>query len=62
MNDHEDGIGDGFIQLEDVYREHKKGLDTISVLNGLDFAIAKKDFIAIMGPSGTGKTLSLIHI
>jgi putative ABC transport system ATP-binding protein len=59
MSDHHIEVEDSFIKLSDVYREHKKGLDTISVLNGLDFTIEKKDFIAIMGPSGTGKTTLL---
>ncbi len=59
MSDHHIEVEDSFIKLSDVYREHKKGLDTISVLNGLDFTIEKEDFIAIMGPSGTGKTTLL---
>jgi putative ABC transport system ATP-binding protein len=59
MSDHHVEVEDSFIKLSDVYREHKKGLDTISVLNGLDFTIEKEDFIAIMGPSGTGKTTLL---
>lgn len=59
MSDQHTEVEDSFIKLSDVYREHKKGLDTISVLKGLDFNIEKDDFIAIMGPSGTGKTTLL---
>jgi len=59
MSDQHTKVEDNFIKLSDVYREHKKGLDTISVLKGLDFNIEKDDFIAIMGPSGTGKTTLL---
>ena len=40
-------------QLEKVYRV---GVEIIRALNGVDLTIERNDFIAIMGSSGSGKS------
>ena len=39
-----------------------KRFDGVAVLNGLDFAVEKGEILAVMGPSGTGKSVTLKHV
>lgn len=45
--------------LKGVNKEFTAHDNKISVLSNLDYSISRGDFIAIMGPSGTGKTTLL---
>jgi putative ABC transport system ATP-binding protein len=44
------------IQLENLTKNYTKGTVTTEVLKGVSFHIAKGEFVAIMGASGTGKS------
>ena len=41
------------IQLENLTKNYTKGTVTTEVLKGVSFHIAKGEFVAIMGASGT---------
>lgn len=51
--------GRALIALDSVSRQYDDG--TVVALRGIDLAIAPGEFVAITGPSGSGKS-SLIHI
>jgi putative ABC transport system ATP-binding protein len=44
------------IQLENLTKNYTKGPVTTEVIKGVSFRIAKGEFVAIMGSSGTGKS------
>ena len=44
------------IRTEDVSRRYRMGGETIEALRGVDLAIRRGDYTAIMGPSGCGKS------
>ena len=46
------------IKLEGI----TKSFGSLQVLKGIDLEINKGEIVSIVGPSGAGKTLSLIHI
>ena len=43
-------------------RNIHKSFGTLEVLKGIDTDIARGEMVSIVGASGAGKTLSLIHI
>ena len=43
------------IKTENLKREFTVGSEKVEALKGIDLAVEKGDFIAIMGPSGSGK-------
>src|SRR4051794_13447641 len=49
------------IQLEGIIKSYPIGKETIDVLKTIDLTIEKGEFVAIMGPSGSGKS-SLMNI
>jgi putative ABC transport system ATP-binding protein len=49
------------IQLENVTKTYDAGENAVQALRGIDVAIAKGEFVAIIGPSGSGKS-TLMHI
>ena len=46
------------IELKDVHKKFGRHV----VLDGVDFAVAKGETVALLGPSGTGKSVLLKHI
>jgi ABC-type lipoprotein export system ATPase subunit len=48
-------------QLHGVSKFYRKGDETIKALDGIDMTVAEKGMVAIVGPSGSGKS-SLLHI
>ncbi len=54
--------GNKFIlEAEDVHKFYRMGATKVSVLRGVDLAIKKGEFLAIVGASGSGKS-TLLHI
>ena len=49
------------IQLESVTKTYDAGENAVQALRGIDVAIEKGEFAAIIGPSGSGKS-TLMHI
>ncbi len=49
------------ITVRDVWKAFRAQRGVLSVLEGVDFAVAEGEFVAIVGPSGCGKT-SLLNI
>jgi putative ABC transport system ATP-binding protein len=47
------------IRIEGVSKSYKRGKETVEVLRDLTLAVPRGDFLALMGPSGTGKTTLL---
>jgi len=44
------------IKLEDIRRYYKVGTEEVHALNGVSFAVAKGEWVAIIGQSGSGKS------
>ncbi len=44
------------IQVEDIVKTYSKGNVDSDVLKGVSFRLEEKEFVSIMGPSGTGKS------
>jgi len=42
------------IQVENVYKHYVQPKTTVEVLDGVELAIAAKEMVAIVGPSGAG--------
>jgi NitT/TauT family transport system ATP-binding protein len=51
--------GDAYIQLTDVSKTYVSKQKTTLALTGIDLAIAKQEFVALVGQSGCGKTTML---
>lgn len=49
------------IELQNISRSFKNGMEKTKVLKGIDLRISEGEFISIMGPSGSGKS-TLINI
>ena len=52
---------DLILEAERVYKSYRMGATEVSVLRGVDLAIKKGEFRAIVGASGSGKS-TLLHI
>jgi putative ABC transport system ATP-binding protein len=47
------------LQIIDVYKDYRRGSETIHVLRGVNLEVAEGDFLGLMGPSGSGKSTLL---
>ena len=48
-------MSDNVIEIRNIIRDFKLGQETVHVLKGIDLDIKRGDYVAIMGPSGSGK-------
>ncbi|MES2015800.1 MAG: ABC transporter ATP-binding protein [Pseudomonadota bacterium] len=48
--------GEPLIRLEGIAKHYQMGSETITALNGIDLQIARNDYIAFIGSSGSGKS------
>ncbi len=56
-----DGTKKLMVDVRGVTKTYHRGDETLKVLNNLDFSLPQGGFIALMGPSGSGKS-SLLNI
>ncbi|HXK22586.1 MAG TPA: ABC transporter ATP-binding protein [Myxococcota bacterium] len=54
-------MGEPLAELERVEKDYGSGRASVAALRGVDLSIGANDFVAIMGPSGSGKS-SALHI
>ncbi|MCM1121527.1 MAG: ABC transporter ATP-binding protein [Eubacterium sp.] len=47
------------LYVKDLHKSYEVGKNRYPVLNGVDFHVAKGEFVAVMGSSGSGKTTLL---
>jgi lipoprotein-releasing system ATP-binding protein len=53
--------GDFIIRADRLYKSYRMGATKVRVLKGLDLAVERGEFVAIIGASGSGKS-TLLHI
>ena len=49
------------IELRNVGKFYRKGQEVVKALDGIDLTVAEKGMVAVVGPSGSGKS-SLLHV
>jgi len=49
------------LEVKNLYKSYRLGQHKISILQGVDLAVAEGEFISIMGTSGSGKS-TLLHL
>ncbi|MGP8303234.1 ABC transporter ATP-binding protein [Streptomyces inhibens] len=59
MDTERNGGGPPAIELRAVTRAHGRGASAVRALSGVDLALARGSFTAVMGPSGSGKSTFL---
>jgi lipoprotein-releasing system ATP-binding protein len=52
---------DFILKAENLRKSYRMGVTEVKVLKGVDLAVSKGDFVAIIGSSGSGKS-TLLHI
>ena len=50
-------MSEHLIALEDVTKYYHMGDSIVKAVDGINVVIEKGDFVAIMGPSGSGKSI-----
>lgn len=55
------GERSALIKLRDASKFYRKGQEVIKALDGIGLTVAEKGMVAVLGPSGSGKS-SLLHI
>jgi ABC-type lipoprotein export system ATPase subunit len=53
--------GRAVLQAQDVWRVFETGAERLEVLTGVELEVGRGEFVALLGPSGTGKS-TLLHI
>lgn len=61
MNNDRTGSPGPLIALRDVSKIYRRGDQVVKALDGIDLEIAERGMVAIVGPSGSGKS-SLLHL
>ncbi len=52
-------MSDALVNVRDVHKVYRRGVEKIDVLQNLTLNVPEGDFVALMGPSGSGKTTLL---
>ena len=50
------------ISLKRIYKIYNVGGEEVRALDGIDLDINENEYLAIMGPSGSGKSVSYTHL
>ncbi len=53
--------GNGVVRLKDVAKHYRRGAEVVKALDGVDLRIDGPGMVAIVGPSGSGKSM-LLHM
>jgi putative ABC transport system ATP-binding protein len=48
--------GEALIRLEGIAKHYQMGGETVAALNGIDLQVARNDYVAFIGASGSGKS------
>lgn len=61
MNKNRTSDPDGLIVLRDVSKIYQRGDQVVRALDGIDLSVSERGMVALVGPSGSGKS-SLLHL
>ncbi|TIX62065.1 MAG: ATP-binding cassette domain-containing protein, partial [Mesorhizobium sp.] len=53
-------MAEAIIELKSVERHYVQGPRKLTILNGADFSLKRGEIVALVAPSGTGKS-TLLH-
>jgi len=51
-------MAEPFIQIDNLVKSYTRDTQTLTVLTGLNLSVDEGEFIALMGPSGSGRRRS----